>query len=172
VNIGRRPATLNICGIHCCTPSFGKKRQKYVKDAAQNEADAVLSAQKSAKIESLAVQLRDEHGADLGVMKKKTAEQRAKDEGLKLVCVDGTVRPIVYRLMTGADLVKFDKEQKRIKKENAPKDQKTVRLSMGIGPRDLEMKLKHADEWVVKGHSVYVSLKSSRGMSLVRKYDH
>ncbi|XP_064637144.1 translation initiation factor IF-3-like [Lineus longissimus] len=169
LRIGGLSATVsknNSRGFNCCTPSFAKKlKSKHVKDSSQNEVDAILSAQKTARIESFAVQLLDEHGTELGTMKRKLAEQRAKDENLKLVCINPKAKPNIFQLMTGADLVKFDKKLKKLKKENAPKEGKTIRLSMGIGPRDLEMKLKNADEWIEKGHSVYVSLKAGRGLN-------
>jgi translation initiation factor IF-3 len=108
-------------------------------------------------IKAETVRLIDESDNQVGVISRDDALGRARDVGLDLVEVAPNSDPPVCRIM---DFGKWTYEQKRRTRESHKKAQKHVatlkeiRLRPETDKHDLEIKLKHAREFLEKGHKV------------------
>jgi translation initiation factor IF-3 len=89
------------------------------------------------------------------------AIEKARDAGLDLVEVAPTSNPPVCRIM---DYGKWLYEQKRKLRESHKKSQhhtsslKEIRLRPETDKHDLDIKLKHAREFLQKGHKVQLTM--------------
>ena len=107
------------------------------------------------------VRLIDESNNQVGIVAKHIAMAKARDVGLDLVEVAPTSDPPVCRIM---DYGKWLYEQKRKIREGRKKSQqhsttlKEIRLRPGTDKHDLEIKLKHAREFMEKGHRVQFTM--------------
>ena len=107
------------------------------------------------------VRLIDEADNQLGIVPREEALSKAREAGLDLVEVAPTSEPPVCRIM---DYGKWTYEQKRRSREAHKKTQKHVatlkeiRLRPETDKHDLEIKVKHAREFLEKGHKVQFSL--------------
>jgi translation initiation factor IF-3 len=103
------------------------------------------------------VRLIDEANAQIGIVATDEALTRAREAGLDLVEVSPTSDPPVCRIM---DYGKWLYQQKRKLREAHKKHTqhattlKEIRLRPEIDKHDLEVKLKHAHEFLEKGHKV------------------
>ena len=106
-------------------------------------------------------------------MSKDDALTRARDAGLDLVEVAPTSEPPVCRIM---DYGKWQYQQKRRLRESHKKSQhhvatlKEIRLRPETDKHDLEIKVKHAREFLDKGHKVQFTV-FFRGRQMLHK-DH
>ncbi len=96
----------------------------------------------------------------LGVMQVRDAINRAKDYGLDLVEVSPNANPPVCKIQ---DFGKYKYEQQK-KKAEAKKKQKVVelkeiKLRPNIDKHDLEIKLKHVQEFLSEGNKVKFTLR-------------
>ncbi len=114
----------------------------------------------------LEIELFDENNADLGKMSMQAAnERRLKNPVLKLVIIDEKTSPPKFKLMTGSELFQLQmtsRENSRTEKElnDKPLKQKEIDLNLGISDHDLEIKLKMAQNFYEKGHSIKIVLSS------------
>lgn len=105
------------------------------------------------------VKVVDENGVMLGEMPTLQAQQIARERGFDLVEVAGEARPPVCKLL---DYGKYKYEQK--KKQNKSKSKqhvqqvKEVRLRPLTGEHDLETKLKKAQEMLLEGDKVLITI--------------
>lgn len=112
----------------------------------------------------------DPDGNKLGVMSTKEAIDLAQNEyGLDLVEVAPNANPPVCRILDYGRW-KYEQEQK-LKK--AKKHQQTVvikelKIRPKIGEHDLQVKLKHAREFLGKGNKVKITLRF-RGREIVHQ---
>ena len=103
------------------------------------------------------VRLIDESDNQVGIINTADALSRAREAGLDLVEVAPNSDPPVCRIM---DYGKWTYEQKRRSREAHKKSQKHVatlkeiRLRPETDKHDLEIKVKHAREFLEKGHKV------------------
>jgi translation initiation factor IF-3 len=103
------------------------------------------------------VRLIDENNAQIGVVGTDEALNKAREVGLDLVEVSPTSDPPVCRIM---DYGKWLYQQKRKQREAHKKHTqhattlKEIRLRPEIDKHDLDIKLKHAHEFLEKGHKV------------------
>ena len=124
-------------------------------------------------IKSDNVRLIDESNNQIGVVSIQDALGRARDAGLDLVEVAPTSDPPVCRIM---DYGKFIYQQKRRLRESHKKSQrhvatlKEIRLRPETDKHDLEIKVKHAREFLEKGHKVQFTV-FFRGRQMLHK-DH
>jgi translation initiation factor IF-3 len=106
------------------------------------------------------VRLIDEAGEQVGIVARDAALTRAQDQGLDLVEVAPDAHPPVCRIM---DYSKYVYEQKRKQKQARKKthhqDTKEVKVRPNIDKHDFEFKLKHAREFLGKGHKVKLTLR-------------
>ena len=105
------------------------------------------------------VKVVDENGVMLGEMPTLQAQQIARERGFDLVEVAGEARPPVCKLL---DYGKYKYEQK--KKQNKSKSKqhvqqvKEVRLRPLTGDHDLSTKLKKAQEMLLEGDKVLITI--------------
>jgi len=100
-------------------------------------------------IRATTVRLIDSDGGQLGIKTAKEALSIAKSKSLDLVEIAAQASPPVCKLMLYS---KFKYEQEK-KKRDSKKHQKSgllkeVRFSPVIGTHDLEVKIKHAEEFI------------------------
>ncbi len=113
------------------------------------------------RIKAREVRLIDEENAQHGILDTREAMDRAREAGLDLVEVAPTSEPPVCRIM---DYGKWLYEQKRKTREALKKHQrhsatlKEIRLRPETDKHDLEMKLKHAREFLGKGHKLQFTM--------------
>jgi len=117
------------------------------------------------------VRLVDESNNQVGVITKDEALNKAREVGLDLVEVAPNSEPPVCRIM---DYGKWQYQQKRRGREAHKKSQhhavmlKEIRLRPETDTHDLEVKLKHAREFLEKGHRVQFSV-FFRGRQMLHK---
>lgn len=105
------------------------------------------------------VRLIDEIGNPMGIVPIGQALNLAMEKGLDLVEVSPQSQPPVCKIM---DYSKYRYEQ--IKKEKASrKSQKTIhvkeiKIRPKIGEHDLEVKLRHLEEFIAEGDKVRVTI--------------
>jgi len=124
-----------------------------------------ISKQKGLKINGAiraeTVRLIDEANNQLGIVERYVAMGKARDVGLDLVEVSPASDPPVCRIM---DYGKWLYEQKRKVREGRKKSQhhsatlKEIRIRPETDKHDLEIKLKHAREFLAKGHKVQFTM--------------
>ncbi|MHC4619423.1 MAG: translation initiation factor IF-3 [Planctomycetota bacterium] len=109
------------------------------------------------KIRADTVRLIDEQNNQVGIVERYEAIARARDAGLDLVEVAPNSDPPVCRIM---DYGKWLYQQKRRIRQAHKKHHyhtmtlKEIRLRPETDPHDLEIKLRHAREFLEKGHKV------------------
>lgn len=124
-------------------------------------------------VKAESIRLIDESDNQVGIINTADALSRARDVGLDLVEVAPNSDPPVCRIM---DYGKWLYEQKRRTRESHKKSQKHVatlkeiRLRPETDPHDLEVKVKHAREFLEKGHKVQFTV-FFRGRQMLHK-DH
>jgi translation initiation factor IF-3 len=106
------------------------------------------------------VRLVDAENNQVGIVERDFALQKAQEAALDLVEVSPTSDPPVCRIM---DYGKWVYEQKRKIREARKKTHHTgslkeVRLRPETDIHDIEIKVKHAREFVEKGHKVQFTL--------------
>ncbi|HXV27311.1 MAG TPA: translation initiation factor IF-3 [Candidatus Paceibacterota bacterium] len=104
------------------------------------------------------VQVIDQEGKQLGVMKTSDALKLALDGDLDLVEVGPNSRPPIAKLM---DYGKYQYQKSKEAKAHgrAPKQEtKAVRVGFKTGEHDLAFKAKKADEFLQAGHIVKIEL--------------
>lgn len=106
------------------------------------------------------VQVIDDEGKKLGVMKTSDAIEMAYDKGLDLVLVSPNESNSVCKMLDYSKF-KFDmmKKAKEAKKKQKVAEIKEVRLSPNIDKHDLEVKAKMASKFVANGDKVKVSMR-------------
>jgi translation initiation factor IF-3 len=124
-------------------------------------------------VKAESVRLIDESDNQVGVVSKDDALSRAREAGLDLVEVAPTSEPPVCRIM---DYGKWQYQQKRRMRDSHKKSQhhvatlKEIRLRPETDTHDLDIKIKHAREFLEKGHKVQFTV-FFRGRQMLHK-DH
>jgi len=107
------------------------------------------------------------------------ARQRAQTVGLDLVEVAAEAKPPVCRIQDYSKYLFEQQKKERQAKANAHKsDTKEVRLRPGTGDGDLDIKAKHAREFLDGGHKVAIMLQfrgrelshKELGLEMIRKF--
>ncbi len=117
------------------------------------------------------IRLIDEEDNQVGVVRKEDALARAREVGLDLVEVAPTSDPPVCRIM---DYGKWVYLQKRRMRDSHKKTLhhvatlKEIRLRPETDTHDLEIKVKHAREFLEKGHKVQFTV-FFRGRQMLHK---
>jgi len=124
-------------------------------------------------IKSDNVRLVDESNNQVGIVATREALNRARDVGLDLVEVAPNSDPPVCRIL---DYGKWLYQQKRRLRESHKKSQrhvatlKEIRLRPETDKHDLDIKVKHAREFLEKGHKVQFTV-FFRGRQMLHR-DH
>jgi translation initiation factor IF-3 len=116
------------------------------------------------------IRLVDEANNQVGVVERLFALERAQQVGMDLVEVAPNNDPPVCRIM---DYGKWLYEQKRKVRDARKKTHhagvlKEIRLRPETDPHDIEIKVRHAREFIEKGHKVQFSLMF-RGRQLMHR---
>ena len=111
----------------------------------------------------------DDKGAQIGIVSKIEALQKAKELGLDVVEVASSAKPPVAKLI---DYKKFKYQEAR-KERESKKTQKNVgvkeiRLRPFIGQHDFDTRLKRANEFLASGNQVKINVLY-KGRELGRK---
>ena len=100
-----------------------------------------------------------EDGKNLGVMNTADAVRAAKEQELDLVIINPKSTPQVARIMDyGQFKYQKEKEDRKKKANTHITDTKGVRLSLRIGPHDLEIRKKSAIKFLDNGDKVKVEI--------------
>lgn len=127
----------------------------------------------------MSVRLIDHEGNQVGVVPIEEARQRAAAAGLDLVEVAAEAKPPVCRIQDYSKYLFEQQKKDRQAKANAHKsDTKEVRLRPGTGDGDLDIKAKHAREFLDGGHKVAIMLQfrgrelshKELGIEMIRKF--
>ena len=107
------------------------------------------------------VRLIDENNAQVGIVNTDEALSKAREVGLDLVEVSPTSDPPVCRIMDYGKWLYQQKRKVREAHKKHPKHATTlkeIRFQPAIDKHDLDIKLKHAREFLEKGHKVQFTL--------------
>jgi len=131
------------------------------------------------KIKVPSIRLIDENGQQVGVVTVEDARSRALAVSLDLVEVSPEAKPPVCRIMDyGKYLFEQQKKDRQTKSRAHKMETKEVRLRPGTGEGDLDIKAKHAREFLEEGYKVGIQLQfrgremSHRelGIQMIRKF--
>ncbi|MBI2068764.1 MAG: translation initiation factor IF-3 [Candidatus Yanofskybacteria bacterium] len=104
------------------------------------------------------LQVIDENGKQLGVIKTPDAMKLAQEKGLDLVEVGPNVSPPIAKIMDyGKYIYRKERQEKKGPKAREP-ERKTVRVGFKTGAHDLEFKAKQVSEFLKEGHIVKIEL--------------
>ncbi len=111
------------------------------------------------QIRSLELQVIDENGAQLGVLKIADALKMAREKGLDLVEVGPNVQPPIAKIMDyGKYIYRKERQEKKGAKKQKEQERKTIRVGFKTGIHDLDFKAKQAEKFLKEGHIVKIEL--------------
>lgn len=99
------------------------------------------------------------NGENFGVIALEEALKRANEAGSDLIEISPTANPPVAKIMDrGKYFYAEEKKRKEAFKKRREVEIKSVRIGIGTGTHDLELKAKQADEFLTEGNKVKVEL--------------
>jgi translation initiation factor IF-3 len=106
------------------------------------------------------VRVIDENGNSLGIMTPDEALKIAEGKDLDLVEIAPMAKPPVWKIIDYKKYI-FDlaKKEKDAKKNQKIVDTKEIKLGLGIGDHDFDVKVKSAEKFLKNGDEVKVTLK-------------
>ncbi|MBR5279584.1 MAG: translation initiation factor IF-3 [Clostridia bacterium] len=106
------------------------------------------------------LRLIDETGTAVGIMSAKDAQKLAFERNYDLVMIAPSATPPVCKLMDYKKYV-FDmaKKEREARKNQKVVDIKEVRLTLGIGDHDFNVKVKNAIKFLQSGDKVKVTVR-------------
>lgn len=112
------------------------------------------------EIKEAEVRLIDEEGGIIGLMSSKEALQVAYERNLDMVMIAPTAKPPVCKIMDYNKYV-FDmaKKERENRKNQKVVNIKEVRLGLGIGEHDFQVKVKGAVKFLKDGDKVKVTVR-------------
>lgn len=119
------------------------------------------------------VRVVDDDGSQLGVMEISKAKTLAYDKNLDLVIITHQSNPPVARIV---DVAKYTYEQKKRQKDAEKKarqnivEVKEVKIRPGIGPHDLEIKMKQVSKFLESNAKVKITIPL-RGREITKGND-
>lgn len=121
------------------------------------------------RIQEEELRVIDSSGEQLGIMSKNDAVQKARDQEMDLVLIAQNAKPPVAKI---TDFKKFlylqEKKQKEAKKGAKKSTVKDIKISLFIGPADLERMVSKTQEFIDDGHQVRINL-TLKGREIVKK---
>jgi translation initiation factor IF-3 len=110
------------------------------------------------QIRSPELQIIDENGKQLGVIKIVEALKLAQERGLDLVEVSPHTSPPIAKIMDYGKYI-YRKEREEKKRGKAKKiERKTIRIGFKTGAQDLSVKAKQAKAFLNEGNIVKIEL--------------
>jgi len=98
-------------------------------------------------------------GQNIGILKTEEALGRAREAGLDLVEISPTANPPVVKIMdSGKYFYEQEKKARHDSKKRREIEIKSVRIGIGTGVHDLELKAKQVDEFLKSGNKTKVDL--------------
>lgn len=125
------------------------------------------------------VRLVNEEGTMVGIMDLEAALKYAADKDLDLVNIaPGAVPPVCKVMDYNKYVFDLSKKEKDARKNQKIVDIKEVRLTLGIGEHDLQVKVKNAYRFLQDGDKVKVTVKfygremnfTSSGEDLINRF--
>ena len=110
------------------------------------------------QIRTQELQVIDEEGKQLGVMKTADALILSKDKDLDLVEVGPNTNPPIAKIMDYGKYMYRKERQERKGPKIKEQERKTVRVGFKTGLHDLEFKAKQISQFLKEGHIVKVEL--------------
>lgn len=103
--------------------------------------------------------LIDENGQQVGAIDTREAQYRANQAGLDLVEVSPLSQPPVCKIMDyGSYQYQQEKKERKQRAKQKRIEVKGIRLSLKIGPHDLELRKNQAVKFLGKGDKVKVEM--------------
>ncbi|MDR2251420.1 MAG: translation initiation factor IF-3 [Endomicrobium sp.] len=104
------------------------------------------------------VRLVDSDGTMVGIVKTSEALAKAQGKGLDLVEISPQANPPVCKIVNFSKFkYEMDKKEKEAKKKQKISHLKEIRIKPRIGEHDLEVKIKHAREFIAAGDKVQLT---------------
>ncbi len=125
------------------------------------------------------VRLIDEKGVMAGIVDIETALKYAEDRNLDLVNIAPAANPPVCKVIDyNKYIFDLNKKEKDARKNQKVVEIKEIRMSLGIGDHDLNVKIKSASGFLKEGNKVKVRLKfygremnyTASGEDLINKF--
>lgn len=104
------------------------------------------------------VQLIDDKGENIGVVKTSEAMRIAQEAGLDLVEVGPNVRPPVCKVMDYSKYIYLQNKKSRSNKKGKTKETKEFRFTPVIDKADIDHRVGRAKEYLKKGHPVKLTM--------------
>jgi len=105
------------------------------------------------------VRLIDEEGTQVGILSVREALDVALERGLDLVEIAPQADPPTCKLLDyGKYKYQQKKKQHKSKTKTASKRRKEIKLRPKTEEHDLQVKLKHAKEFIAEGHKVLITM--------------
>lgn len=100
----------------------------------------------------------DEEGKQVGILELQAAQTMAEAAGLDLVEIVPTAKPPVCKIIDyGKYRYQVTKKEKESKKAQVKVKVKEIKVKPNTDDHDLEVKIKHAREFVEKGNKVRIT---------------
>jgi translation initiation factor IF-3 len=110
------------------------------------------------QIRSQEVRLIDSDGAKVGIVSVSDALAKAQGKGLDLVEVSAQAVPPVCRIVSFSKFkYEINKKEKEAKKKQKNIQLKEIRVRPRIGENDLEIKIRHARDFILGGAKVQIT---------------
>jgi translation initiation factor IF-3 len=104
------------------------------------------------------VRLIDSDGSQVGIVKTSEALSMAQVKSLDLVEISPQANPPVCKIINFSKFrYEVEKKEKEAKKKQKTVQVKEVRIRPRIGEHDLEVKIKHAREFIEDGNKVQLT---------------
>jgi translation initiation factor IF-3 len=104
------------------------------------------------------VRLIDADGSQVGIVKTQDALSRAQAEDLDLVEISPQANPPVCKIVNFSKFrYETEKKEKEARKKQKISHTKEVRIRPRIGENDLNVKIKHAREFIENGDKVQLT---------------
>ena len=111
----------------------------------------------------------DEEGHQIGIISKSEALKIAGERGLDLVLIAPSAKPPVAKIIKFSKfLYQEEKKQKEAKKGIKKSITKDIKLSLFIGPADLNRLINKGREFIEEGNQLRLNL-TLRGREIVKK---
>ncbi len=131
------------------------KRRRAFKKPTQDKKRTRVNEQ----IRAEKVFVVDEQGNQLGILSKKEALDKAREQDLDLVEVNPKGNPVVCKIMDYGK-VKYEQQKQAHKQKVANKksELKGIRLTFKIKGHDLETRVKQAQRFIKNGNQVKIEM--------------
>ncbi len=111
------------------------------------------------RIRAKEVRLVDENGEQLGVLSLSDALKKAQAVGLDLIQVTEKVDPPICKIMEYGKYAYQESKKEKKQTKNKGGEMKSIRLTFGISPHDMETRAKAANKFFSQGSKVRIEMR-------------